>query len=85
MEHFLEHPRTTTAPRSGGAVPGVLPALRGTAGGAELTPGADVPLDAETNRFELIRAVTDHVAGMTDRYAQRVYLDLYVPKCWGHL
>lgn len=40
-------------------------------------PGAD--------RMELLRAVTDYVAGMTDRYAQRVYLDLFLPKCWGNL
>ena len=31
---------------------------------------------------ELVRAVTDHVAGMTDRYAQRLYLELFVPRCW---
>ena len=39
--------------------------------------------DDEADRLELIRAVTDHVAGMTDRYAQRMYLDLFVPKCWA--
>jgi dGTPase len=39
----------------------------------------------EADRLELIRAVTDHVAGMTDRYAQRTYLDLFVPRCWGDL
>jgi len=33
----------------------------------------------------LVRAVTDYVAGMTDRYAQRVYLELFMPKCWGNL
>ena len=41
--------------------------------------------DGEADRLELIRAVTDHVAGMTDRYAQRMYLDLFVPRCWGDL
>jgi len=39
-------------------------------------PGAD--------RMRLVQAVTDHVAGMTDRYAQRMYLDLFVPKCWAN-
>jgi dGTPase len=34
---------------------------------------------------ELVRAVTDHVAGMTDRYAQRLYLELFMPRCWGNL
>jgi dGTPase len=28
------------------------------------------------------RAVADYVAGMTDRYAQRAYLELFVPKSW---
>ena len=33
----------------------------------------------------LVRAVADHVAGMTDRYAQRLYLELFMPRCWGDL
>ena len=40
---------------------------------------------AEEDRTELVRAVTDHVAGMTDRYAERLYLELFMPKCWGNL
>jgi dGTPase len=47
-----------------------------------------VPLetgDASADRLELLRAVTDYVAGMTDRYAQRVYLELFMPRCWGDL
>jgi dGTPase len=32
---------------------------------------------------DLVRAVADHVAGMTDRYAQRMYIDLFVPRCWA--
>ncbi|MFH0916247.1 MAG: deoxyguanosinetriphosphate triphosphohydrolase, partial [bacterium] len=40
--------------------------------------------DASADRLALIQAVTDHVAGMTDRYAQRMYLDLFVPKCWAN-
>jgi dGTPase len=41
--------------------------------------------DASVDRLALLRAVTDHVAGMTDRYAQRLYLELFMPKCWGNL
>ncbi|MBN1320802.1 MAG: deoxyguanosinetriphosphate triphosphohydrolase [Thermoleophilia bacterium] len=41
--------------------------------------------DVEVDRRERIRAVTDYVAGMTDRYAQRLYLELFMPKCWGDL
>jgi dGTPase len=40
---------------------------------------------AEGDRIELVRAVTDHVAGMTDRYAERLYLELFMPRCWGNL
>jgi dGTPase len=52
-----------------------LPAgVAGAAGGA-----------AAGDRLELLRAVTDYVAGMTDRYAQRLYLELFMPKCWSDL
>lgn len=53
--------------------PEALPSPLPRAGGA----GGD--------RTELVRAVTDHVAGMTDRYAERLYLELFMPKCWGNL
>ncbi len=46
-----------------------------------------LPTPAQTpsggSRADLLRAATDHVAGMTDRYAQRVYMDLFIPKCWA--
>ncbi len=41
--------------------------------------------DAASDRLELLRTVTDYVAGMTDRYAQRTYLELFMPKCWDNL
>jgi dGTPase len=37
------------------------------------------------DRQDLIRAVTDHVAGMTDRYAQRLFSELFMPRCWDNL
>jgi len=40
-------------------------------------------LDPHLAKAEVIRAVTDHVAGMTDRYAQRMYLELFVPRSWA--
>jgi dGTPase len=30
-----------------------------------------------------VRAAADYVAGMTDRYAQKMYVDLFVPDCWA--
>jgi dGTPase len=30
-----------------------------------------------------LRAVTDHVAGMTDRYAINFFEDMFVPKSWN--
>lgn len=44
-------------------------------------PGEDSPPTGAA----LVRSVADYIAGMTDRYAQRVYLDLFVPKCWANL
>ena len=41
------------------------------------------PVDGNGEREGQLRAATDHVAGMTDRYAQQVYMDLFVPKCWA--
>ncbi|MEG1425419.1 MAG: deoxyguanosinetriphosphate triphosphohydrolase [Raoultibacter sp.] len=32
-----------------------------------------------------LRAVTDYVAGMTDRYAKSIYEDLFVPNSWRHV
>ncbi|HEU5090606.1 MAG TPA: deoxyguanosinetriphosphate triphosphohydrolase, partial [Roseiflexaceae bacterium] len=29
------------------------------------------------------RMVIDYIAGMTDRYAIKVFEDLYVPRTWG--
>ena len=40
--------------------------------------------DGTVDRSSLVRAVVDHVAGMTDRYAQRTYLELFVPKFWAN-
>jgi dGTPase len=42
-------------------------------------PAAEVDLRDQ----DKVRAVTDHVAGMSDRYAQRMYGELFLPKCWG--
>jgi dGTPase len=55
-------------------------------GHPEDLPAAPPPTgNASIDRLELLRAVTDHVAGMTDRYAQRTYLELFVPRCWDNL
>ncbi len=48
-------------------------------------PAAPPRSGGRADRLELLRAVTDHVAGMTDRYAQRIYLELFMPMCWGNL
>ncbi len=45
---------------------------------------ADEAEFAAADRSALVRAVVDHVAGMTDRYAQRTYLELFVPKFWAN-
>lgn len=41
-------------------------------------------LAINTTRNEPIeRAVVDYIAGMTDRYAIKIFNDLYVPRTWG--
>lgn len=47
--------------------------------------GAAEPDDARAGgeRDRLVRAVSDHVAGMTDRFAQRAYFDAFVPRSWA--
>ncbi|MEG1397043.1 MAG: deoxyguanosinetriphosphate triphosphohydrolase [Raoultibacter sp.] len=32
-----------------------------------------------------VRAVTDYVAGMTDRYAKSIYEDIFIPHSWRHV
>jgi len=51
----------------------------------ENLPGAPPSGGAPAGRFELVRAAADYVAGMTDRYAQRMYLELFMPNCWDNL
>ncbi len=34
-------------------------------------------------REDRIRAVTDYIAGMTDRFAKQTYIDLFLPKDWA--
>jgi dGTPase len=48
-------------------------------------PALPEPFGAGTDRHDLVLAVTDHVAGMTDRYAQRLFSELFMPKCWDNL
>ncbi|MHB9150237.1 MAG: deoxyguanosinetriphosphate triphosphohydrolase, partial [Thermoleophilia bacterium] len=35
------------------------------------------------DRSRLVRTVADHVAGMTDRFAQRAYFEVFVPRSWS--
>jgi dGTPase len=61
----------------------------------DLPPGASVVAeDAERSQTAedatistadqaLIRRITDHVAGMTDRFAMRLYFDIFVPRNWS--
>jgi dGTPase len=50
---------------------------------------APLSCGGECGRKALVRAATDHIAGMTDRYAYHIYMELFVPKCWagrpGHI
>lgn len=39
------------------------------------------PVSGQDER-ELVQAATDHIAGMTDRYAQKVYFRVFIPRSW---
>jgi len=43
---------------------------------------AEIKRDAELEKYGLVQTVTDYIAGMTDRYAVRVFEDIYIPKGW---
>ena len=77
MEYFLQHPEALPEPR----LKGYPEPDRRRVGGAEAGRSEDGRADQD--RAELVRAVTDHVAGMTDRYAQRMYLELFMPEALG--
>lgn len=51
---------------------------------ANPAPSVSLPAGGdEWSRIERVRAATDHVAGMTDRYAQHVFMELFVPQSWA--
>ncbi|MCL5942538.1 MAG: hypothetical protein M1325_03315, partial [Actinobacteria bacterium] len=49
----------------------------------QLLPGFTGAPGSAAERDRLVRAVTDYIAGMTDRYAQRVYFEAFVPRSWA--
>lgn len=67
FRHFMDHPEE---------LPSALLRAGALADGAAPDPACCEPA-------ELVRAVTDHVAGMTDRYAEQVYSDVFLPRSWG--
>ncbi|MFA9423638.1 MAG: deoxyguanosinetriphosphate triphosphohydrolase [Sedimentibacter sp.] len=36
----------------------------------------------KTNNFSMSEIIKDYIAGMTDRYAMKIFEDLYIPKPW---
>ena len=54
--------------------PGELP----RAGRDGMAPDAPVP-----GGPDLVLAVTDHIAGMTDRFAQNTYFNVFMPRSWA--
>ena len=44
----------------------------------DMGPGAEQKIE----KFGLMQTITDYIAGMTDRFAVKVFEDLYIPKGW---
>jgi len=38
---------------------------------------------AQTEKYGPVQTVTDYIAGMTDRFAVRKFMDIYIPKGWN--
>src|SRR5665811_239717 len=81
FKHYLDHP---------GLLPGASASVSaGDHLAAEAPIAAEDPLDAaadsiaaDVDRDRLVRMAADHVAGMTDRFAQRAYFEVFVPRSW---
>ncbi len=43
---------------------------------------ADMNRDEQLEKYGLVQTVTDYIAGMTDRYAVRVFEEIYIPEGW---
>ena len=66
---YLAPPASLEAERAGGVVRALFTHLHDHPG---LLPDSPEP--------DLVARVTDHVAGMTDRYALRAYADAFMPR-----
>jgi dGTPase len=78
FKYYLDHPD-----RLPGGAAGTLAA--GTVA-ADMLAGATAAQDTAAQdpaRDRLVRVVADHVAGMTDRFAQRAYFEVFVPRSWS--
>jgi dGTPase len=78
FEHYVEHPELLPASQPAGARDGL--------GSGQGHPDGQDGQDSERGRLgghELAQAVTDYLAGMTDRYCIRRYTDLEVPRAFA--
>jgi dGTPase len=76
FKHYLDHPESLPGGSALSQAEG--PTTAGRSAGSEGAPRAD-----EAQRARLVRATADHVAGMTDRFAQRAYFEIFVPRSWS--
>ena len=84
FKYYLDHPDRLPGGAAGALAEGTAAAGRSAA--ADTSAGATtVPPAAaqDPSRDRLVRVVADHVAGMTDRFAQRAYFEVFVPRSWS--
>jgi dGTPase len=78
FEHYVANPELLPAARGGGQP--VAAAARRSPPGEHPTGGRSRPPSQGVTGQALARRVTDHLAGMTDRYCIREYTELQVPR-----
>ncbi|NLE74629.1 MAG: deoxyguanosinetriphosphate triphosphohydrolase [Actinobacteria bacterium] len=70
FHHFLSHPEH-------------LPATPEAAAGHTGSPETVASVATLAVDEALVQRITDHIAGMTDRFAMRLYFDIFVPRSWS--
>ena len=86
FKHYLDHPGllpgASASVSAGDRVGGDHLAAEAPIAAEDHLDAAADSIAADVDRDRLVRMAADHVAGMTDRFAQRAYFEVFVPRSW---